>query len=123
MEVSSDLGGKLGEYDAVFARIDQMPGAPFGHTCVWLVEGTQNEAFVVFIERIPIGTPGTIPSGNCAGGRADSHPFYWSRKRQLGVSGGERISFQRAGGGNDKVLKGVLAAAEAAGIGLPCPTG
>jgi hypothetical protein len=92
------------------------------HKCLWYVEGsTTNEAFVVFIDRTPLGTPGAVPAGNCSGTRPDSHPFYNSRKRQLSVSGGARIAFQRALGGNAAVIKSVLAAAEAAGVGKACP--
>jgi hypothetical protein len=120
MEYFSSLGAKLGEYIAVFGKL--VKTATFGHKCLWYVEGsTTSEAFVVFIDRTPLGTPGSVPAGNCAGNRPDSHPFYNSRKRQLGVSGGERQAFQRALAGNATILKGVLAAAEAAGVGKSCP--
>lgn len=120
MEYFSSLGGKLGEYNAVFGRIEKT--GTFAHKCLWFVEGsTTNESFVVFIDRTPIGTPGAIASGNCSGTRLDSHPFYHSRKRQLSVSGGERHLYQRPLVGSATIIKGVLAAAEAAGVGRPCP--
>ncbi len=122
IEYFSSLGGKLGEYNAVFNRIEKVPTATLTHKCLWFVEGsTTSESFVAFISYIPIGTPGTVPSGDCFRNRPDSPPFYHSRKRQLSVSGGNRQSFQNALGGNEKVLKGVLAAAEAAGVGTACP--
>jgi hypothetical protein len=123
IEYFSSLGGKLGEYDAPFSKLVKVyPNDPYYWKCLWVTQpGGATEAFVVFIEIIPAGTPGRISSGNCAGNRPDSPPFYHSRKRQLGVSGGNRASFQNAVGGNAKVLKSVLAAAEAAGVGQACP--
>lgn len=123
MEYFSSLGGKLGEYDAPFSKLVKVyPTDPYYYKCLWVTQpGGSTEAFVAAIEIIPIGTPGRIPSGNCAGTRPDSPPFYHSRKRQLTVSGGNRAMFQNAVGGNEKVLKSVLAAAEAAGVGQACP--
>jgi hypothetical protein len=83
--------------------------------------GGANEAFVVFIDLVPPGLSGRFASGDCGRNRPDSPPFYHSRKRYLGVSGGNRAMFQNAVGGNEKILKGVLAAAEAAGVGQACP--
>ncbi len=123
MEYHSSLGGKLGEYDAVFGQLVQVyPSDPYVYKCLWMTQpGGTVEAFVAFIDFIPAGTPGRIGSGDCGRNRPDSPPFYHSRKRYLTVSGGNRGSFQNALGGNEKVLKGVLAAAEAAGVGQACP--
>ena len=123
LEYFSSLGGKLGEYDAAFGKLVKVyPNDPYVYKCLWMTQpGGTTEAFVVFIDIVPAGTPGRIGSGDCARNRPDSPPFYHSRKRQLSVSGGERLSFQRALIGNQKVIKGVLAAAEAAGVGQVCP--
>ena len=122
LEYFSSLGGKLGEYDATFTKLVKVyPNDPYSYKCLWMTQpGGTTEAFVVFIDFIPPGIPGRIASGDCGKNRPDSPPFYHSRKRYLGVSGGNRLEFQRAVGGNEKVIKGVLAAAEAAGVGLPC---
>lgn len=122
MEYHSSLGAKLGEYDAKFQEIVKVyPDDPYSYKCLWYASAPKDEAFVVFIGITPPGVPGRIAAGNCDGTRKDSPPFYNSRKRYLGVSGGERKYFQNALGGNEKVLKGVLAAAEAAGVGQACP--
>ena len=122
MEYFSSLGSKLGEYDATFARLSKVyPNDPYNFKCLWVASGPTDEAFVVFIGIIPPGIPGRLVSGNCDGTRKDNYPFYNSRKRYLSVSGGERKSFQNAVGGNEKIIKGVLASAEAAGVGPPCP--
>jgi hypothetical protein len=121
MEYFSSLGAKLGEYDAKFQELTKVNlDDPYWYKCLWYASAPKDEAFVVFITFTPPGVPGRVASGNCDGTRKDSHPFYNSRKRYLGVSGGERKSFQRALVGNEKILKGVLAAAEAAGVGRPC---
>ena len=123
MEYFSSLGAKLGEYDARFDRLVKLnPDDPYSYKCLWVGTGPTDEAFVVFIGFAPPNTPGRVAAGNCDGTKTDNYPFYNSRKRYLGVSGGERKSFQRALGGNEKILKSVLAAAEAAGVGRACPT-
>jgi hypothetical protein len=123
LEYFSSLGGKLGEYDARFGKIVQTyPPDPYSNKCIWVTQaGGATEAFVVFIESVPPGLPGRIASGDCGKNRPDSPPFYHSRKRFLSASGGNRQSFQNAVGGNEKIIKGVLAAAEAAGVGQACP--
>ncbi|HEU0305083.1 MAG TPA: hypothetical protein VFR32_10945 [Gaiellaceae bacterium] len=123
IEYFSSLGAKLGEYDAPFSKLVRVyPADPYYYKCLWVTQpGGATEAFVIFIEIIPAGTPGRISSGNCTGNRPDSPPFYHSRKRQLTVSGGNRALFQNAVGGNAKILRGVLAAAEAQGVGPACP--
>jgi hypothetical protein len=88
---------------------------------LWFVEGKEAEAFVVFLDLVPPGLPGRLVSGDCGRTRKDSPPFYYSRKRYMTVSGGNRALFQNAVGGNERILKGVLAAAEAAGVGQACP--
>jgi hypothetical protein len=121
MEYFSSLGARLGEYDARFQEIAKVyPNDPYSYKCVWYASAPKDEAFVVFIGITPPGVPGRITAGNCDGTRKDSYPFYNSRTRYLGVSGGNRKEFQNAVGGNDKILKGVLAAAEAAGVGMAC---
>lgn len=117
LEYFSDLGPKLGEYDAHFQSL--VITGTYAAKCLWVASGPTDEAFVAFIDFVPDGIQGALPSGACTG-RRDSPPFYYSRKRYLTVSGGNRKSFQRAVGGNEKVLKSVLAAAEAAGVGKPC---
>lgn len=119
MEYFGSLGGKLGEYDVRFHAL--VNTGELGAKCLWVGSGPTDEAFVAFISYVPIGTPGSVPSGDCSRTKPDNPPFFHSRKRQLTVSGGNRKSFQNAVGGNDKILKGVLAAAEAAGVGKPCP--
>jgi hypothetical protein len=122
MEYFSSLGAKLGEYDARFQEIAKVyPNDPYSYKCLWYASAPKDEAFVVFIGITPPGIAGRITAGNCDGTRKDSYPFYNSRKRYLGVSGGNRKEFQNAVGGNEKILKGVLAAAEAAGVGVACP--
>ena len=122
MEYFSGLGTKLGEYDARFSRLVRThPDDPYAFKCLWVAGGPTDEAFVVFVEVVPSGAPGRIPSGNCSGTRRDSYPFFHSRTRYLSVSGGERKEAQRALAGNETILRGVLAAAEAAGVGAPCP--
>jgi hypothetical protein len=121
IEYFGSLGGKQGEYDARFQALMKDPNSEFGAKCLWVATGPTDEAFVAFLTWIPIGTPGSVPSGDCARNRPDFPPFYHSRKRQLSVSGGNRKMFQNAVGGNERILKGVLAAAEAAGVGRACP--
>jgi len=123
LEYFSSLGGKLGEYDASFSKLIKVyPNDAYFYKCLWVTQpGGTTEAFVVFIDLIPPGISGRIASGDCGRNRPDSPPFYHSRKRYLSVSGGNRLSFQNAVGGNEKILKGVLAAAEAAGVGQVCP--
>lgn len=122
MEYFSSLGAKLGEYNATFASLSKVySNSAYHYKCVWVVEGETAEAFVAFVDFVPAGTPGAIASGDCLRNRPDSYPFFHSRKRQLTVSGGERQAFQHALGGNAKILQGVLAAAEAAGVGALCP--
>jgi hypothetical protein len=123
MEYFSFGGGKLGEYDAPFGKVVKVyPPDPYSYKCLWMTQpGGTAEAFVVFLDLIPAGLPGRIASGDCARNRRDNPPFYYSRKRYLTVSGGNRIESQRALGGNEKIFKGVLAAAEAAGGGVKCP--
>jgi hypothetical protein len=122
IEYHSDLGGKLGEYNAVFSKLVQTyPPDKYYAKCLWFVEGKEAEAFVVFLDLVPPGLPGRLVSGDCGRTRKDSPPFYYSRKRYMTVSGGNRALFQNAVGGNERILKGVLAAAEAAGVGQACP--
>jgi hypothetical protein len=122
IEYHSDLGGKLGEYNAVFSKLVQTyPPDKYYAKCLWFVEGKEAEAFVVFLDLAPPGLPGRLVSGDCGRTRKDSAPFYYSRKRYMTVSGGNRALFQNAVGGNEKILKGVLTAAEAAGVGQACP--
>jgi hypothetical protein len=122
IEYHSDLGGKLGEYNAVFSKLVQTyPPDKYYAKCLWFVEGKEAEAFVVFLDLVPPGLPGRLVSGDCGRTRKDSAPFYYSRKRYMTVSGGNRALFQNAVGGNERILKGVLAAAEAAGVGQACP--
>jgi hypothetical protein len=123
MEYFSSLGGKLGEYDAAFATLTRVyPNDPYSYKCLWTTQpGGTTEAFLVTLDVTPAGVQGRIAAGDCGRNRPDSPPFYHSRKRFLTVSGGNRLSFQNAVGGNEKVLKGILAAAEAAGVGRACP--
>jgi hypothetical protein len=123
IEYFSSLGGMLGEYDASFGKLVKVyPNDPYYYKCLWMTQaGGTNEAFVVFVHNAPPNLPGRIASGDCARNRPDSPPFYHSRKRYLSVDGGNRQLFQNAVGGNEKTLKGVLAAAEAAGVGQACP--
>jgi hypothetical protein len=124
IEYHSDLGGKLGEYNAVFSKLVQTyPPDKYYAKCLWFVEGKEAEAFVVFLDLVPPGLPGRLVSGDCGRTRKDSPPFYYSRKRYMTVSGGNRALFQNAVGGNERILKGVLAAAEAAGVGQGCSKG
>ena len=78
------------------------------------------EAFVVFVDYVRPDAPGRLASGNCAGTRTDSAAFVSSRKRYLGVGGGERMASTRAQGGSEAVLRKALALAEAQGVGRAC---
>ena len=108
-----------GTFNIVFSKIEKH--ATYGSKCTYLTEDRRAEAFVIFFDYNPPDVPGLIASGNCGSYRADSPPFYHSRKRFLGVSGGERLSFTRAQSGNEAILKKALALAEAAGVGRACP--
>jgi hypothetical protein len=107
-----------GTFNIVLSKLEQT--ATYGAKCTYLTEDRKAEAFVIFFSWTPPGIAGTVVSGNCDGNRPDSHPFYNSRKRHLGVSGGERMLFTRAAGGNEVVLKRALALAEAQGVGRAC---
>ncbi|HKI91673.1 MAG TPA: hypothetical protein VJ986_05190, partial [Gaiellaceae bacterium] len=118
MEYSTMFGVKLGEYDASFQEL--VTRNEYAAKCLWVAGGgPTDEAFVVFIDFVPDGVQGALPSGACTG-RQDSPPFYYSHKRYLTVSGGPRKYYQAAVAGNETILKGVLAAAEAAGVGKAC---
>ena len=124
MEVFSSLGAKLGEYNAPFAgRAPVRPNDPYAYRCLWIDPSRpagNNGAFQVILDITPAGLRGRVAAGDCGRNRPDSPPFYHSRKRYLTVDGTNGIPYQNAVGGNEKVVKGVLAAAEAAGVGLPC---
>ncbi len=112
---------KVGEFTARFSKIERTyPPSPFHFKCLY-VNDSGGEVFVIFIELVPPNTPGRITSGACGDSRKDNPPFYYSRKRHLLVSGGERAAFTRAVGGNDKILLQALALAEAQGVGQACP--
>ena len=117
IETFTFSGSKTGEYDASFSNLRK--DSDYVATCIWVTpSGPPDEAFVVRIEYVPDGVQGALASGAC-GGTQDS-PWYLSRKRYLGVSGGPRKYAQKAAAGDDTILKGVLAAAEAAGVGKAC---
>jgi len=121
MEAFSGLGAKTGEFTARFSKIVQTyPPSLFYFKCLYISD-SGGEVFVVFFDLVPPNTPGSIASGACGNSRKDNHPYYYSRKRYLTVSGGERAAFTRALGGNDKILKAALALAEAQGVGQACP--
>ena len=121
MEAFSSLGAKTGEFTARFSKIEKTyPPSSFYFKCLY-VSDSGGEVFVIFFELVPPDTPGKLPSGGCGSSRKDDYPFYRSRKRYLSVSGGERASFTRAVGGNDKILMAALALAEAQGVGQACP--
>jgi hypothetical protein len=107
-----------GEFAAIFVRLEKT--GPFTSKCLYESENG-NEDFVIFIDHIPPGTPGALASGGCGSSAPDNPPFYRSRKRYLTVSGGERMMFTRAAGGNEKILRQALALAEAEGVGQACP--
>jgi hypothetical protein len=108
-----------GTFKTVLGKLEK--NATFGSKCTYLTENRASEAFVIFFDYNPPGTPGTVVSGNCDDSRKDSYPFFHSRKRYLGVSGGERGMFTRAAGGNEAILRKALALAEAQGVGRACP--
>lgn len=55
IEVYSDLGGKLGEYNAVFNGIVKTySNSPYYYKCIWVSEGTNAEAFVALL--LPAGS-------------------------------------------------------------------
>jgi hypothetical protein len=107
-----------GTFPVRFSRFEKTDD--HGAKCLYVTENG-NEAFVIFISWVPPDLPGRIASGDCSRTRPDSPPVYNSRKRYLGVSGGERGMFTRALGGNGKVLLQALALAEAQGVGRACP--
>jgi hypothetical protein len=110
--------GVTGQFEARFSKFEKT--ATYASKCLYLTtNGT--EAFVIFLSTVPPGVPGVPQSGGCGGSRSHSPPFYNSAKRYLTVSGGERLSFTRAAGGNEKILLQALALAEAQGAGKPCP--
>ncbi len=110
--------GVTGTFKANFSKIEKT--SDYSSKCYYASE-TGVEDFVVFIDFIPAGVPGRIASGDCGKNRPDSPPFYHSRKRFITVSGGERLSFTRAQGGNEAILKKAIALAEAQGVGQACP--
>ena len=124
MEYFSSLGPKLGEYNAVFAGLARVrPNDPYAYRCLWIDRDRpagNNGAFQAILDITPAGLRGRVAAGDCGRNRPDSPPFYHSRKRYLTVDGTNALPYQNAVGGNEKVVKGVLAAAEAAGVGLPC---
>ncbi len=109
-------GLKGGEYDAHLSELIKQD--EFNSKCLWVATGPTDEAFVVFIAFAPPTAPGRLAAGDCA--RTNPSPFY-SDKRYLSVGGGHRKTGQQAVGGDVVVLKQVLAAAEAAGVGQACP--
>lgn len=110
--------GVTGTFKANFSKIENT--SDYSSKCYYASE-TGVEDFVVFIDFIPADVPGRIASGDCGKNRPDSPPFYHSRKRFITVSGGERLSFTRAQGGNEAILKKAIALAEAQGVGQACP--
>jgi hypothetical protein len=112
-----------GTFDVRLAGlVKTYPTSDLYYKCLYVrSDNPAAEAFVVFLELVPIGTPGAISSGNCDGRRQSSHPFYHSRTRQLTVSGGPRGLYTRAAGGDGAKLQEALRRAEAAGVGRPCP--
>jgi hypothetical protein len=108
-----------GTFNIVLSKLEQI--GTYGARCIYLTEDRRAEAFLISFNYAPPGVPGVPASGSCGNSRQDSPPFYNSRKRYLGVSGGERGMFTRAAGGNEAVLKRALALAEAQGVGRACP--
>jgi hypothetical protein len=112
---------KTGEFQLKAATIKRVyPQVATIYKCTYLHAQDSGEAFVITFDFTP-PTPGAITAGNCSGSRADSPPFYHSRKRYLTVSGGPRRLFTRAAGGDEMILKQALRLAEAQGVGQACP--
>lgn len=112
---------RVGEFTVRFSRIERTyASSPFNFKCLY-VNGSGNEAFVIFIDLVPPDAPGAIASGACGNSRPDNPPTYYSRKRYLTVSAGERAAYTRASGGNEKIARQALALAEAQGVGQACP--
>jgi hypothetical protein len=122
METLSSLPpfGVVGTFDVTLGRFGPGPQGNFQFTCAWVTTDDQADAFFAVIDVTPANVGGT--AGDCARNRPDDPDagYYYSRKRHLTVSGGTRLSFTRAAGGNGKILKQVLATAEAQGVGPPC---
>jgi hypothetical protein len=113
---------RTGVFNATLSPTIKTTGA-FEVTCTYLRDGdSSREAFFIRIRFVPPDTPGALPSGACGNSKPDAPPTtYYSHKRYLQVSGGERGAYTRAIGGNEKILKETLALAEAQGIGRACP--
>jgi hypothetical protein len=110
----------VGTFSAALSGFMRGPQGDFQWECTWTTTSDQTLAFLAVIDITPVNVGGT--AGDCAKNRPDdpSSGYYYSRKRHLTVSGGTRLSFTRAAGGDGKILKQVLATAEAQGVGPPC---
>jgi hypothetical protein len=116
MEEFNAFGDRTGRtQEARFASLAD--GAhQYEKRCLWNWTGGA-EAFVVFVGFAPPGAPGIAVSGDCGRTSPDPHR---SDTRHITVGGGNRIEGWHAAGGDEAVLRQVLAAAEAAGVGQAC---